>query len=125
MQDRSDPCSGFSDEVAPTSHSDLLDSVLQDDIGLLWSEERDLSFEDRLQALSLAPTPRAALFLRGGESAAGNAVRGMGCCKMQSNTAEKGAEQFKRNMFVGVLGLLQLLPRGTGQRILNSPGTGE
>lgn len=32
--------------------------------------------------------------------------------------------QFKRNPVVGVLGYLQLLPRGTGQRVLNAPAAG-
>ena len=51
----------------------------------------------------------------------------MGCCKMQDAAAAEGAKQFKRNAVVGVLGYLQLLPRGTGQRVLNEPepGTGQ
>jgi len=64
----------------------------------------------------------AALLLRGGgggrDTRQGAARRGMGCCKMQ----EEG--QFKRNPVVGVLGYLQLLPRGTGQRVLNAPAAG-
>ena len=39
------------------------------------------------------------------------------CCKGQAATtmSEKGPQQFKRNAVVGVLGYLQLLPRGAGQ----------
>ena len=64
----------------------------------------------------------AGLLLRGGRSGRnareGAARRGMGCCRMQ----DEG--QFKRNPVVGLLGYLQLLPRGTGQRVLNAPAPG-
>ena len=54
--------------------------------------------------------------LRGG-SVGGDRSGMSSCCKGQAATtmSEKGPQQFKRNAVVGVLGYLQLLPRGAGQ----------
>eukprot|EP00802_Teleaulax_amphioxeia_P011757 Tamp_11792.p1 GENE.Tamp_11792~~Tamp_11792.p1 ORF type:complete len:393 (-),score=75.00 Tamp_11792:700-1716(-) len=47
----------------------------------------------------------------------------MGCmnAKMADAAAEGGdGKRFKRNLLVGLLGYLQVLPRGTGQKVLNA-----